>query len=204
MNIKTRHGGLEDKSTYVVTEDLFYLVGRWCEKKGVKNAEDVLDKEFFLRLLDSLTKSIKEYCFSKKNVEVVGLDTEAFNDLLMKRDHPSNKKFKEFWVALDDVYPRPREECESKYNISITRYITQDMEEFLKDRSGNDREDMGRGPRTLAGLRRCGSGTSWTGCSPTKTSQTGIPPMGGRACRGRCWRSCRCWRCATAWTGSTA
>src|SRR5947209_12525836 len=147
MNIKTRHGGLEDKSTYVVTEDLFYLVGRWCEKKGVKNAEDVLDKEFFLRLLDSLTKSIKEYCFSKKNVEVVGLDTEAFNDLLMKRDHPSNKKFKEFWVALDDVYPRPREECESKYNISITRYITQDMEEFLKDRSGNDREDMGRGPR---------------------------------------------------------
>jgi hypothetical protein len=82
--------------------------------------------------------------FCNKNIEVIGLDTEAFDDLLTKRDHPNSEFFREFWVSLDDVYPQPTEACESKYNISITRYVRTNWEDIDKN---NDRDDMGRGPR---------------------------------------------------------
>lgn len=135
MKIKTRHGGQQDMKTYLVTEDLFNLVSRWCYGKGVKEPEVVLERRFFDDLLERLTRALKSCCFADKNIEVVGLDTEAFDDLLKKRDHPNEPEFKEFWVSLDDVYAQPTGTCESKYNISITRYVAGNL------------SDKGRGPR---------------------------------------------------------
>jgi hypothetical protein len=132
--MKKRTSKAKARRAYIVTEDLSLLVCRWCSQQKPKiPTESLQQSSFFKDTLDQLAHALRKHCFSEDDVEVITLQGTTFDDLLSKQDAATD--LREFWVSLDDVYPKPLGESESKYNMSVTRYV---------DTGGNK---LGHGPR---------------------------------------------------------
>ena len=139
--------------TYIVTEDLSILVPRWC--KQLANGKPFpCDEKFFDGILAELRGVLQRRCFPPEKMNVVTLRHGAFDDLLQKPMTRRSTRTDEIWITLDDVYPRPQAETESKFNLSITRYV---------DREGKDLEQHGPRPelttehRLAIAIRECAS-----------------------------------------------
>jgi hypothetical protein len=127
-------------TAYVVTEDLSLLVKRWCKQVGI--CTDSLELRYFYGLFNKLASALSECCFPDGHKEVKHLRRNAFDDLLHKRDASKDgRRPREFWISLDDVYVKPERQCESKHNISVTRYVRPTAKDL------NEYEQIGYGPR---------------------------------------------------------
>ena len=88
--------------------------------------DDLLRKHDAIPVLDELLHKSAE-------IPALGTALRRLDTLLHK--HTEVPTLKEFWVSLDDVYPKPLEQSESKYNMSVTRYVSTSYEK------------LGHGPR---------------------------------------------------------
>lgn len=155
---------IESKKAYIVTEDLSLVVCRWCNMQRPEIPTDELrDSGLFEQLLEGLKFALEEHCFDTETIAVCTLQRSIFDDLLMKRDTvcdaqgiiDERKKPKEFWVALDDVYPTPLHDKDpAKYNMSITRYVTSAGKPFEGEASHGPRPERGE-KNLLRQVREC-------------------------------------------------
>jgi hypothetical protein len=93
-----------------------------------------VEPAFFDEILEDVRAVLQKTCFADGKVRVRPLPRTAFDNLLRKPE-PRDGEPEELWISLDDVYPNPAGENETKINLSITRYI---------DSNG---EKLGHGPR---------------------------------------------------------
>lgn len=115
-------------TTYIVTEDLSTLISDWCQQIS----KPAPRKEFFDNILERLCKALEAHCFMDSEIRVFPLQMDSFSDVL-RRSHPDHAK--EFWICLDEVFPKACKPGEYDFCLSISRLVDED---------GND---LGRGAR---------------------------------------------------------
>lgn len=107
-------------TTYIVTEDLSVLIPDWCETLHKPGPS----KEFFRNeIMEDLRKTLQNNCFAESDILVYPLDMDSLSDILRR---PDSAHGKEYWICLDEVFPKHCGAGAYDFCLSVSRVIDED------------------------------------------------------------------------------